>query len=77
MHLFMKTSLFLLLSCGWMLKASAQIPVTALDSTLNHFAAACMPERVYIHYDKPVYNAGETIWEISENREIHKLNILA
>ncbi|MEO7620650.1 MAG: hypothetical protein ABIT05_13125 [Chitinophagaceae bacterium] len=33
-----------------------------MDSALNVMAAQFQPEKVYIHYDKEYYVAGETIW---------------
>lgn len=38
--------------------ASAQTP----DSLLAQLNANDFPEKIYIHYDKPTYFAGETIW---------------
>lgn len=32
------------------------------QSTLNQFASNYQPEKVYIHYDKSTYSAGDTIW---------------
>jgi hypothetical protein len=34
----------------------------ALDSTLAHYNRNYQPEKVWLHYDKDVYQAGETIW---------------
>jgi hypothetical protein len=34
----------------------------SLDSTLAQYAADYQPEKVYLHYDKSSYYAGETIW---------------
>jgi hypothetical protein len=34
----------------------------ALDSTLSHYNRNYQPEKVWLHYDKDVYQAGETIW---------------
>jgi hypothetical protein len=34
----------------------------ALDSTLAHYNRNYQPEKVWLHYDKDVYQTGETIW---------------
>jgi len=33
-----------------------------IDSTLAHYNRNYQPEKVWLHYDKDVYQAGETIW---------------
>lgn len=39
-----------------------QLPAQKIDSALNVIATRYQPEKVYIHYDKEYYVAGETIW---------------
>lgn len=39
-----------------------QLNAQKMDSALNVMAAQFQPEKVYIHYDKEDYVAGETIW---------------
>lgn len=34
----------------------------AIEATIESYANLYSPERVYFHYDKPGYSAGETIW---------------
>ncbi|MBS1742300.1 MAG: hypothetical protein JST81_04635 [Bacteroidetes bacterium] len=48
--------LYFFIACS--LSISAQKP----DSVLNEYATKFPQEKIYIHYDKPYYNAGETIW---------------
>jgi hypothetical protein len=38
------------------------IQAQSFDSTLAKIAAGYQPEKVYLHYDKSSYYAGETIW---------------
>src|SRR5690242_6800458 len=33
-----------------------------IDQSIAAYADKFSPERMYIHYDKPAYSAGETIW---------------
>jgi len=33
-----------------------------IDANIESYANLYSPERIYIHYDKPGYSAGETIW---------------
>lgn len=33
-----------------------------IDDAINTYSTIYSPERLYIHYDKPNYGAGETIW---------------
>ena len=39
-----------------------QLPAQKIDSALNVIATQFQPEKVYLHYDKEYYVAGETIW---------------
>lgn len=39
-------------------KSGAQV----IDKTLEAYAKEDMPEKIYVHYDKTSYGAGETIW---------------
>ena len=34
----------------------------SVDSSLARYSTEFAPERAYIHYDKPSYSPGETIW---------------
>src|SRR6476469_4973341 len=33
-----------------------------LENTLAAYAEKYVPERAYLHYDKPAYAAGESVW---------------
>lgn len=33
-----------------------------IDSTLTRYNEELAPEKVYVHFDKPIYNSGETVW---------------
>ncbi len=49
---------FLIILTGTMLPARAQ----QINSHIESYASVYNPERVYLHYDKSAYSAGETIW---------------
>jgi hypothetical protein len=34
----------------------------AIETTIESYANLYSPERIYLHYDKPAYTAGESIW---------------
>src|SRR5688500_18406585 len=34
----------------------------SIDSNIESYANQYSPERLYIHYNKPGYSAGETVW---------------
>ena len=56
---FYRHSLFFLLCfTGQVFWANAQ----SIDASIETYAAQYSPERLYMHYDKPAYSAGETIW---------------
>ena len=60
------------------LSAKAKV-VTAQDSLLfrfNTFASWCSPEKVYLHYDRSCYIAGETIWFKGRVQEASSRSIL-
>lgn len=42
---------------GWVVAKAQNI-----EAAINSYAGKYSPERLYIHYDKPAYSAGETIW---------------
>jgi len=52
-----KTLLFFACSIFWQTVFSQNF-----DSTLNRLAADYAPEKAYLHFDKPVYAPGDTIW---------------
>src|SRR5215210_5284996 len=52
-----RTTLFSIVNL-FILYASAQ----KIDSTLSIYASQFQQEKVYIHFDKPAYAPGETIW---------------
>lgn len=43
---------------GFFYSAKAQ----DIDAAINSYASMYSPERIYIHYDKAGYTAGETVW---------------
>ncbi len=55
-----KTSL--LACCFFCLLYSHEVKAQKIDSVLHIYADKFQPERIYIHFDKPAYTAGETIW---------------
>ncbi|MBC7536884.1 MAG: hypothetical protein H7258_14425 [Ferruginibacter sp.] len=57
MKRFKPTLTFILLICI-SLSIEAQVPEAALDNVRNNYAS----EKIFIHYDKACYVAGETIW---------------
>src|SRR5690349_20960818 len=38
------------------------LPAQEIDSLLNKLDKEYPQEKIYIHYDRPYYNPGETIW---------------
>lgn len=50
--------IILVLILGLFKTTTAQVP----DTLLARLNANAFPEKIYIHYDKPTYFAGETIW---------------
>lgn len=54
---FFKSALLLFFCCGVGFRTFAQI-----DSLLNVMDKEYPQEKIYIHYDRPYYNTGETIW---------------
>ncbi len=58
--LFMKQKIFLLLTL--VMLCSVAIHAQPIDTLLNDYASNYPREKVYLHFDKPVYAAGETIW---------------
>jgi hypothetical protein len=49
---------FLFFVFAFSFNASAQ----TIDATLQTYSTRYQPEKVYLHYDKAAYAAGETIW---------------
>ena len=47
---------------GLLLSVILNAAAQEIDSTLNVLATQSLPEKIYIHYDKGYYVAGETIW---------------
>ena len=47
-------------ACGLLL--SARAGAQHLEATLQTYAENYAPERVHLHYDKPAYAPGETVW---------------
>ena len=43
-------------------KAEAPSMLDSLVSRFNAYSTWCSPEKVYLHYDRSCYTAGETIW---------------
>lgn len=52
---------FLLFSPPVLAATDAPVP-DSLVFRYNSFSAWCTPEKVYLHYDRSCYTAGETIW---------------
>jgi hypothetical protein len=50
-----------LIGCFFIL-AARDINAQQLDSLLNNLSVKYPQEKVYLHFDRPYYNAGETIW---------------
>lgn len=40
----------------------ASVQAQKIDASIAAYADAYMPERMYLHYDKYAYSAGETVW---------------
>ncbi len=55
--LFLKLSFFLILVI-----TTQSIFAQRLDSLLNKLDSAYPQEKIYLHFDRPYYNPGETIW---------------
>jgi len=51
----------ILLGCFFIL-AARDLRAQQLDSLLNKLDSSYPQEKLYLHFDRPYYNAGETIW---------------
>lgn len=54
----------------------AQTPSDSLLLRFNSYSAWCSPEKVYLHFDRSCYTAGETIWFRGWVQEASALSLL-